>query len=118
MAQITNEMIHCTYDIGKKVHAGQLSQQDGSVEISRQSGMKQSSAHYYIVALLAMLKGICYSRTINLYAAEYYLKNIGTDFGRNMQKRAAYAVLEHVKYYSEKHAHLVSTEKIAKRYSN
>lgn len=116
MAQITKDMVHCAYDIGKEVQAGRLSRIESSIEVSNQSGMRRSSAQYYITVFLTMLKGVCYTRTINQYATEYYLKSIGIDFGQDKQKRAAYAVLEHVNYYSKKHGYLKSIEDIANKY--
>lgn len=116
MVNITNDMVHYAYEISKKVYAGSLGRQAGGIEVSRQSGMGVGSAQGYITVFLAMLEGNCYKRTINKYATEYYLKNIGIDFGKIKQHQAAQAALEHVKYYSEKHGYLKSVEDIARIY--
>jgi len=116
MANISNAMVQCAYDVGKKVYSCSIGRVDGSIEIARQTGMDSGSAQDYITVLLAMLDGTVYKRTINMYATEYYLSNIGTDFGIDAQKKAAYATLEHVKYYRKIHGYLKSIEGIAKKY--
>lgn len=116
MARISNAMVQCAYDVGKKVYSGSIGRVDGSIEIARKTGMEQGSAKDYITVLLAMLDGTPYKRTINMYATEYYLSNIGTDFGIDAQKKAAQSTLGHVEYYKKIHGHLRSIESIAKKY--
>lgn len=103
MGKITNEMVHCSYETAKKVESGLLSRMDGRIKIANESGMDVGSAGDYITAFLAMRNGECYKRTINLYATEYYLEQIGLDFGRDAQRKAAKAVAEHVQYYKTIH---------------
>lgn len=116
MGKITNEMVHCSYETAKKVESGLLSRMDGRIKIANESGMDVGSAGDYITAFLAMRNGECYKRTINLYATEYYLEQIGLDFGRDAQRKAAKAVVEHVQYYKTIHAYLAKTDKLAHQY--
>jgi hypothetical protein len=116
MGQITNEMVRDVYQIGKQVFSGSIGRFDASCLAAKRTGMDRGSAQDYITVLLAMLDGKCYKRTINKYATAYYLDSIGSDFGEGKQREAASAVLEHVKYYSEKHGYLRSIEEIAKKY--
>jgi hypothetical protein len=79
--------------------------------------MKTGSAQDYITVLLAMLDGEEYHRTMNAFATEYYLENIGIDYGRARQITAAKAVKAHTEYYATLgHGHQVGIEKIAVKY--
>lgn len=104
--QITNNMICIAYDVGTRIYFSKMSRTEGSVEISKLTGMNLVSASDYITVLLAMLNGECYKRTINLMATKYYLENIGCDFGIESQRKAAKATLEHVAYYKSIHGYL------------
>ena len=114
--QITNNMVYFAYDIGKLIHSSSIGRSEGSIEISKKTGMGLGSASDYITVLLAMLSGECYKRTINLFATKYFLENIGNDFGAAAQKVAAQATLAHVEYYKSIHGYLRSIEKVAKQY--
>lgn len=113
---ITNEMVKYSYETARKVYDKEIGRTEGQREISRKTGMKYGSAGIYITAFLAMIKGVRYTQTINLYATEYYLTHIGEDYGREAQKRAALAVREHVEYYRTKGGYLSDADNIAKQY--
>lgn len=116
MGKITNEMVHQSYTTAKKVYQGILSRMDGKLEIAKLTGMGTGSAGDYITVFLAMMDGECYKRTINLYATEYYLEHIGTDYGREAQKKAAQAISKHVAYYKTIHGYLAKTDTLAQKY--
>jgi hypothetical protein len=46
-----------------------------------------------------MMDGEEFQRTINIYATDYYLENIKSDFGLDALKKAITAVDLHTKYY-------------------
>ena len=116
LGKITNEMVHYSYETAKHVYEGVMSHMEGRFEIYKTTGMDEGPAGDYITAFLAMLNGECYKHTINLYVTEYLLENIGIDFGREAQKRAAQAVTEHVQYYKTVQAYLVKTDKLVHKY--
>lgn len=116
MGKITNEMVKAAYQIAAKVYRGEITRSEGKDEVASVAGMGTGSAGDYITVFLAMMEGSCYKRTINLYATEYYLEHIGNDYGLEAQKRAAKAVIEHVKYYKTKHGYLAQTDKLAHQY--
>ena len=116
MAKITNNMIPHAYDIAKKVYEGQMGLSEGKIEINRLSGMTFGSTGAYINNLHYMLSGERYTRTMNLYATEYYLEHIGQDYGGGKLKLAAQAVKKHVEYYKTVHGYLRSTDRLAKKY--
>jgi len=117
MGAITKTMIECAYDIGKKVYSGELTRVDGKNQVNRQTSMDIGSANDYINVLIYMLDGNEYHRTINAKATEYYLVNIGLDFGIERQKKAAHAVDLHAKYYAKlNHGHQVRIEELALKF--
>ena len=99
MARITEEMVRCAYETAKRVWNGSISQTDGRDEIVRLSGMSSGYAGVHIAAFKAMIEGKKYSYCINCSATEYYLTQIGLDYGSEAQKRAALSVKAHVTYY-------------------
>lgn len=117
MGAITKDMVECAYEVGKKVYTGEFGRTDGKKEINLRTGMDTGSANDYITVLMNILNGQEYHRTINAMATEYYLEQIGLDFGRESQQKAAMAVLMHTKYYSTLgHGNQVKIEKLAKKY--
>lgn len=115
--KITNDMIHCAYQIGKSVYEGNLTRQDGKLKIHEESGMNIGSANDYIQILTCMLDGRVYKRAMSLYSTEYFLNQIGKEFGIERQKAAAIATIEHTKYYAEHcNGEQVSTRRLAEQY--
>ena len=117
MGKITNEMVKCVYDVGKKVCEGIISKQEAKEFVYTSTGMDLGSGNDYITVLCAMLQGIEYHRTINAYATEYFLNRIEKDFGLERRKKAAIAVREHTKYYATLgHGHQRKIEALAEKY--
>lgn len=116
MGKITNEMVKCSYETAIKVYNKEIGRKDGEKEISKSTGMKEGSAGIYITAVLSMIDGKLYTHTINFYATKYFLDYIGTDYGRDAQKRAASTTIEHVKYYSTKSSYQAQIDKLAHQY--
>lgn len=110
-------MVKAAYEIGKKVYVKEVGRMNAKYEVNRISGMETGSAQDYITVLLAMLDGEEYHRTMNAFATEYYLENIGHDYGRARQIAAAKAVKAHTEYYATLgHGHQVAIEKLAVKY--
>jgi hypothetical protein len=112
--KITNALVHQSYEIGKRVYAGELSQQDGII-VLQQSGMKESSAYHYLRAYICMMRGEFYSKTINIYATKYYLGKILSDNGKKGLARALEAVRQHLDY-QEAHNNLKSIKELYHEY--
>lgn len=116
MGKITEDMVVCVYQTANEVYRGELSKSEGSIKVSSDSGMNMGSARDYITAFVNMMEGKAYTRTINLFATEYYLECIGKDYGREAQRKAAQATLEHVEYYKSVHGYLAKADKLARKY--
>lgn len=115
--KITKDMIDCAYEVAKEVYSGSITREEGKEKIACLSGMNLGSANNYIQIIQCMLKGKVYKRAMSIASTEYFLEQIGKDFGRERQIRAAEAVLAHTEYYA---LHCVgkqvSTSKLAKAY--
>lgn len=116
MAKITMEMIQSAYETAKLVYAGSIGLTDGKRAISEATGMGAGSATDYMINFRHMMEGCSYARTMNQAATEYFLEHIGQNYGRERQRTAARAVLEHVAYYRTVRCCLPGIERIARRY--
>ena len=116
MASITKEMVFAAYSLGKEVCFGKLNFSDGTKQLTKNTGMNHSSSQNYIYVLRSMLSGTCYTRTINEFATDYFLCNIGLEFGAERQQNAAKATLQHVEYYKEIRSYLKGIKLIAMKY--
>jgi 5-methylcytosine-specific restriction protein A len=94
----TKGQIHKAFEISKKVYLKELSLTDGT-KILVDSGLKQSSSRDYIYAYSKLMEGELYTRTINVYATDYYLENIYNENGNLRLKTALKAVDKHIIYY-------------------
>jgi len=97
---ITHEMTQEAYKVSKEVYFGKISRSKGKMRISENTGMAEGSAQDYITDFLAMMAGERYTRTLNLYATEYFLNSIKTDFGEKAFINAITACQKHVDYYN------------------
>lgn len=95
----TLEMINACYEYGKKSYLLGI---DNFVElaekVSLETGMKQSSAQMYIVAVNSMLHGNYFNRIINSTAAQLYFNRIEQDFGKKGLQNAISAMEQHICY--------------------
>jgi len=98
MSKNTKEQIHKAFEIAKKVYLNELSLTDGT-KILVDSGLKQSSSRDYIYAYSKLMEGELYTRTINVYATDYYLENIYNENGNSKLKTALKVVDKHIVYY-------------------
>lgn len=98
---ITSDMTKEAYEISKMVYHGKISRTKGKELIAEKTGMVAGSAQDYITDFLAMMNGERYTRTLNLFATEYYLKSIKADYGKEAFEKAFEACQKHVEYYNK-----------------
>ena len=98
--KITMEMSRDAYEIAKKVYAGQLTRNDGKVEINKMTGMNEGSAQAFITIFLAMMNGEEYKRAFNNPTNRFLLESIKEDFGDSVFENALNAVQKHINYYA------------------
>lgn len=98
--KITMEMSKGAYEIAKKVYSGQITRNEGKIEINRVTGMNEGSAQAFITIFLAMMNGEEYKRAFNNDTNKFLLESIRQDFGQDYYKNALNAIQKHIDYYS------------------
>ncbi len=98
MKPITNEMIHSSFEIGKKIYHKQLNRQEG-LKALKDLGMKVSSANDYIYCYIDLIQGKLFTRTINAYGLDYYLGRILEENGKKGLRNALLSLSQHIDYY-------------------
>ena len=98
--KVSTEAIQYAYEIAKRCHAGSLTFTEAYSSIAEHTGMAVNSAKDYVNNLKYMLEGMCYCRTLNTYATEYYLTHIRKDYGEQSFHAAIRATQQHVAYYN------------------
>ena len=99
---ITGAMIETVYGVAKMVYDGTITKVQGEQMAFDQSGMKQSSASYYIDGFVGMREGKKYMHTLNEEGTRYYFKRIYYDFGDEGLRRALEATRKHLEYYESR----------------
>ena len=94
------EMSKGAYKIAKKVYSGQLTRNEGKININRDTGMNVGSAQAFITIFLAMMNGEEYKRAFNNNTNKFLLDSIRQDFGELYYQNALDAVQKHINYYS------------------
>lgn len=97
--EITNEAIHEIYKLAARVNENQLTKVEASEIAFSEKWMSKASAVFYIDVFIYLVSGKTYKKTINLYATEYFLSSIYSDFGLAVFKKAIAAVKNHLEYY-------------------
>jgi len=100
MEYTAEERIHKAYEIAKKVYLNELSVSEGA-RIIATTGLKESSAFDYIYAYSKLRDSKLYTRTINAYATDYYLKQIYNENGNIGLRKALLALYQHIEYYEQ-----------------
>ncbi len=98
--KVSISTVHYAYEVAKQCYSGTLSFTDAYMRISKEKGMVPGSAKDYVNNLKYMLEGKCYTRTLNTYATEYYIKQIRKDYGEQVYLAAIEATQKHVDYYN------------------
>lgn len=96
----TKEKIHEAYKITKKVHLNQITVSEGAKNLV-DVGMKKTSGLDFIYAYSKLIQGKLYTRTINAYATDYYLKQIHLENGDSGLKNALLSLYQHIEYYED-----------------
>lgn len=99
MPTVTNDMIHISYGLAKKVYEKKIAQKEALNELSSNYDMNRNSAADYFHNYACMIEGRMYARTSNAYGTEYYLNNIFKDGGRPKLLNALSALHQHIDYY-------------------
>ncbi|MGI6235786.1 MAG: hypothetical protein ACOYI6_11145 [Christensenellales bacterium] len=98
--KITMEMSKGAYEVARKVYLGQLTRNQGKIEINKATGMNEGSAQAFITIFLAMMNGEVYKRAFNNDTNKFLLESIRQDYGEINFKKALDAVQKHIEYYS------------------
>lgn len=98
MGKITNEMIHESYELGKKYYNQDLQEKDG-IDKLVSIGVNPASASF----LLSMYKWHVdvteYKKSMNAYGTEYYLKRIYEEHGIQGLETALRSLKLNLVYY-------------------
>ena len=98
--KITIKMSKGAYEVAKKVYSGQLTRNEGKVEINKATDMNEGSAQAFITIFLAMMNGEKYKRAFNNDTNKLLLESIRKDYGEESFQKALEAVQKHIEYYS------------------
>jgi 5-methylcytosine-specific restriction protein A len=99
--KITNEAIHEIYKLAVRVYENQLTKTEASDIALSEQLMSKASAIFYIDVFKFLVLGKTYKKTINLYATEYFLNSIYSDFGLEVFNKAIDTVKKHLEYYKQ-----------------
>ena len=100
--KISNEMIESVYEYSKMVYEKKITLTEAKERVNMETGMNTGSAQDHIMDFRYMMDGERYTRTINLYATEYFLKKIYEDYGYKALTNAIEATKKHIDYYATK----------------
>lgn len=116
--KIRNTIIPAVYEVSKKVYNHELSHTDGSEILSTKHSMNINSAKDYINNFRNLMEGKQFKRTLNAFSMEYFINQIGQDYGANQLSRAVTALKEHIEYYEGNHnGSLNKLRAIVRKYS-
>jgi 5-methylcytosine-specific restriction enzyme A len=99
MVKITEQAIHVAYTIAREIHEGRLTNKQGLDALQKIHGMNRNSASDYIHTYRCMVEGRRFTRTINVYATEYYLTKFHELGGRARLLNALSSLRQHFDYY-------------------
>ncbi|ELP6122762.1 HNH endonuclease [Vibrio vulnificus] len=99
MPAITINEIKVAFELGIQAHEQDISPSKLKHKLVDDYKMTSSSAHGYIETVSHLLTGLCYTRTINAQATEYYLEQITQRYDTPALKAAVEAVRKHLDYY-------------------
>src|SRR5262245_20254289 len=99
MAKISKEAVRAAYDVAKRIREHKLSGKQGLKILENKYGFNRNSAETYIHDYDCMVKGQLFTRTLNAFATDYYLRRFLADGGREALLRALSALRQHIEYY-------------------
>ncbi|AXT50367.1 hypothetical protein D1818_05815 [Aquimarina sp. BL5] len=97
--KVTKELVHVAYEVAVNVYQGKLTRKEGIDKIAGNGRMNSNSAADYIHNLKRLLDGEKFTRTLNSYSMDYYLKNIHLNYGKRGISNALKALKLHITYY-------------------
>jgi hypothetical protein len=98
MAKISNDAVQAAYDTAKEIYEGRLSNQQGLNILEKQYSLNRNSAADYIQNYSCMVEGRRFTRTLNAYATEYFLKRF-LEEDKDRLLAALSALHQHIDYY-------------------
>jgi hypothetical protein len=104
--RIPNEIIPVAYEISKRFMSEQFSLTDAINEFSENGRINKNSGRDYFYAFCALMNGVKFTRTLNVYSMNYFLDNILKDYGR-VQQKALESLKIHIKYFEDSHGTIV-----------
>jgi len=117
MGKITQVMTQRAYDISKKIYNKEISYTIGIAKLE-EIGLKKNSASAYIFCYDNLMRGTTFTRTINVYSTDYFLKRIYEEVGVKKLKIALDALNNHINYYENKSkTNVISKRKIHEKYT-
>jgi 5-methylcytosine-specific restriction enzyme A len=116
--KIPDVIIPHVYQVSKKVYNKELTLTDGSDILATKHNMNVNSARDYINNFRYLMEGKQFKRTLNAYSMEYFIAQIGTDYGVVQLEKAVNALKQHIEYYEGNHnGSLRKLRAIARKYS-
>ena len=101
MPKITEREFEACYDVGKRFYTGEISRDDGVIELVDNYQMRKSSAEMYIQFFRYAMNGERHVPPISTACLEYYLKNVLTEFGKEQLKIFLQGLEKHIKHRQE-----------------
>src|SRR5262245_380527 len=102
MAKITEALIPIIYQISKSVHLGKQTQKQGLDTLENDYGVNRNSAADYIHNYNQMASGKRFTRTLNAYGTEYYLRRFFIEEGPTHLRYGLSSLKKHIEYYEDK----------------
>jgi hypothetical protein len=99
MRTISHDALKASYHVAKEVEAGNLSIRRGVDILTNRHGISRSSGEDYIRNYAHLVRGERFTRTINTFAAEYFLTKISEDGGASALSNALQSLRRHIDYY-------------------
>lgn len=116
--KIPNSIIPTVYQVSKKVYSKELTLTEGSDILSTKNNMNVNSARDYINNYRNLMEGKKFKRTLNAFSMEYFIREIGKDYGAAQLSKAVTALREHIEYYEGNHnGSLNKLRAIVRKYS-
>ncbi|MBR2013466.1 MAG: hypothetical protein IJ995_04550 [Clostridia bacterium] len=97
--KVTEEMLEECYRMGRLVYEGDKRDISILAElVSQKTDMNPNNALMTIFAVVAMLNGELYKRTLSSKATAKFFENIQRDYGNGALQRAVASIRQHINY--------------------
>jgi hypothetical protein len=97
--KIPTELVPLSYKLSRDVFNGKLTHREAKEELSGNGQMNPNSAADYLNNFKRLIQGDRFSRTLNAFSMDYFIKNIHSDFGSVGLSNALNALIKHINYY-------------------